>query len=77
MYCYILAPIYPLPLDPYLSADSGLLQKVLFYLGPLDGPSLVKVNVDVFPKATGVVVPNSLSVPECCMDERIKVDAVQ
>lgn len=47
---------------PDLSTHSRLLQQVLLYLGPFDGASLVEVDVDVLPKATGVVVANCLGV---------------
>lgn len=47
---------------PDLSTHSRLLQQVLLYLGPFDGASLVEVDVDVLPKATGVVVANRLGV---------------
>ena len=48
----------------YLSADPGLLQQVLLYLGSLDGSSLVEVDVDVLPEARGVVVTDGFSVPK-------------
>ena len=53
-------------LCPDLSADAGLLQQVLLYLGSLDGSSLVEVDVDVLPEAGRVVVPDRLGVPERC-----------
>lgn len=46
----------------YLSADSGLLQQVLLYLGSFYCSSLVKVDVDVFPEARGVVIADSFGI---------------
>lgn len=46
----------------HLSTHAGLLQQVLLYLGSFDGPSLVEVDIDILPEATGVVVTNGLGV---------------
>lgn len=40
----------------YLSTDPGLLQQVLFNLGSLYSPSLVEVDVNVFPETGWVVI---------------------
>lgn len=48
--------------ESHLSTHSRLLQQVLLYLGSFDGSSLVEVDVDVFSKATGVVVTDRLGV---------------
>lgn len=52
--------------DPvsHLPTHTRLLQQVLLYLGSFNGPSLVEVDIDVLPKATGVVVTNGLGVAE-------------
>ena len=55
---------------PHLAADPGLLQQVLLYLGPLDGSSLVEVDVDVLPEAAGVVVADGLGVAKGCEGNR-------
>lgn len=48
--------------ESHLSADSGLLQKEVLNAGALDHPARVEVDVNVFPKATGVVVADGLSI---------------
>ena len=55
---------------PHLPADPGLLQQVLLYLGPLDSPPLVEVDVYVLPEAARVVVANGLGVAKCCEENR-------
>lgn len=54
---------------PHLSTHAGLLQQVLLDLRSFDGTSLVEVNVDVLPEATGVVVPNGLGVAKGCVSK--------
>lgn len=49
----------------HLATDTGLLQQVLLDLGALDGTPLVEVNIDVLPKAAGVVVADGLGIPKC------------
>ena len=53
-------------IDPrsYLSTHPGLLQEVLLNAGPFDGPRLVEVDVDVLPKAAGVVVADGFGITE-------------
>lgn len=46
----------------HLPAHAGLLQQVLLDPGAFDGAALVEVDVDILPKAAGVVVPNSLGI---------------
>lgn len=52
----------------HLPTHAGLLQQVLLDPGALDGAALVEVDVDVFPEAAGVVVPNSFGVAKGCED---------
>ena len=49
-------------LSSHLPAHTRLLQQVLLYLGSFDGPSLVEVDIDIFPKATGVIVTDGLGI---------------
>lgn len=58
---------------PHLPAHAGLLKQVLLDLGSFDGASLVEVDVDVLPEATGVVVTDGLCVAEGLLDERDQV----
>lgn len=46
----------------HLPAHSGFLQQVLLNPGALDGAALVEVDIDIFPKAAGVVIPNSFGI---------------
>lgn len=50
----------------HLPADSRFLQQVLLYFGALDGTTLVKVDVNVFAEAAGVVITDGLGIPKCC-----------
>lgn len=51
-------------LESHLSTYTRLLQQVLLYFGSFDGPALVEVDIDVLPKATGVVITNCLGIAE-------------
>lgn len=46
----------------HLATDPGLLQQVLLDLGALDGTPLVEVDINVLPKAAGVVVADGLGI---------------
>lgn len=50
------------PNQSHLPAHSGFLQQVLLNPGALDGAALVEVDIDIFPEAAGVVIPNSFGI---------------
>lgn len=46
----------------HLVDNSGLLQEILLNLGSLNGSLMIKVDVDVLPKSTGIVISDGFGI---------------
>lgn len=64
------------PLVVCLCHDPRLLQQVLLYLSALYGPFLGEVNVNVFSKSTGVVIPDCFCISKSCKQNKTVYEPV-
>lgn len=52
---------------PHLMADTRLLQKILLHASTFNHSVLIEEYLQIFPKATGIVIADCFSVSKSCM----------